>query len=229
MLAIASSPPATRARDRLLDAAIELFARHGFQAIGLRDLASHLGLHAGSLYHHIENKQCLLFELIESALSDLLLDTKRRMRGAKTPRERLRRFVQAFVAFNRREKQRLVLVTREFVNLDEEHQRQANQLKDAYRALLRTIIADEYKDRGHHEQEAGLITHAVMGLLYGQSLWIEVDISEQQLADLFTHCVTGMIAGGTAGLTPPARPPKRTHRADRGPSGLTDTSDIPGH
>ena len=31
-------------RERLLEAAAELFAKHGYQAIGLRDLASHLGL-----------------------------------------------------------------------------------------------------------------------------------------------------------------------------------------
>ncbi|MCS5516724.1 TetR/AcrR family transcriptional regulator [Pseudomonas qingdaonensis] len=73
-------------RDRLLDAATELFATRGYQAIGLRDLASHLGLRAGSLYHHIENKQCLLFELIESTLADLVFDTKRCMKGARTPK-----------------------------------------------------------------------------------------------------------------------------------------------
>ena len=49
----ASANPVHSARDRLLDAALELFATHGYQAIGLRDLASYLGLQAGSLYHHI--------------------------------------------------------------------------------------------------------------------------------------------------------------------------------
>lgn len=76
---------------------------------------------------------CLLFELIESALLDLLVATKRQMKGARTPSERLRHFVQAFVAFNLREKHRLVLVNREFVNLDEEHRHQANQLKKVTR------------------------------------------------------------------------------------------------
>ncbi|MCY1390211.1 hypothetical protein D3C76_971050 [compost metagenome] len=44
LAAIASATPALSARDRLLDAAIELFATHGFQAIGLRDLARFVGL-----------------------------------------------------------------------------------------------------------------------------------------------------------------------------------------
>lgn len=152
------------------------------------DLASHMGLHAGTLYHHIENKQCLLFELIESALSVLLVVTKRRMKGARTPSERIRRFVQAFVAFNLREKHRLVLVNREFVNLDEEHKYQPNQLKKGYSSLLSAIIAEEYGHTGKIDDEVCLFTNAVIGMLYGQSQWDNVEITEQRLSEVLTSC-----------------------------------------
>lgn len=190
----ASADSPFTARDRLVRVALELFATRGFQAIGLRDLAAHVGLRAGSLYHHIENKQCLLFELIESALSDLLAMTKRRMKGAKTPAERVRRFVQAFVSFTLDEKYRLILVTREYVNLDEEQKRHADQLKRAHSALLSEIIADQYKVKGQPCAETCLITHAVMGMLYGQVQWSEVDITQQHLTELLTGCVLHIIA-----------------------------------
>lgn len=201
LAAVASSCPTPSARERLLDAAIELFATHGYQAIGLRDLAGYLGLHAGSLYHHIENKQCLLFELIESALSDLLTDTKRRMKGARTPSERLRRFVQAFVVFNLNEKHRLVLLTREFVNLDEEHKHRVNQLKSAYASVLSAIIATENGEKGRLDEQNCLITNAVIGMLYGQSQWNDVEVTEQRLTEALTNFVMGIIASGkrTAG------------------------------
>ncbi|UVJ46239.1 TetR/AcrR family transcriptional regulator [Pseudomonas sp. LS1212] len=190
----ASSSPTSSARDRLLDAATELFATRGYQAIGLRDLAGYVGLHAGSLYHHIENKQCLLFELIESALSDLLIETKRRMKGAKTNADRLRRFVHAFVAFQLTEKHRLALVAREFVNLSEEHKHQANQLKDAYAALLSAIIATDHGEQGRLDGQICLITNAVIGMLYGQSLWNNVEVSEQRLTEALTSFVIGIVA-----------------------------------
>lgn len=197
MLAVnASAHSQPSARDRLNDAAIELFATRGFQAIGLRDLAGHMGLQAGSLYHHIENKQGLLFELIESALADLLTMTKRRMKGARTPCERLRRFVQAFVTFNLRENYRLVLVTREFVNLNDEHRQQADSLKKAYRTLLSEIIADEYGLKDTLDEEVRLITHAVIGMLYGQLQWNELQTTERQLTKVLESCVMGMIASG---------------------------------
>lgn len=184
------------ARDRLLDVALELFATRGYQAIGLRDLASELGLHAGSLYNHIENKQCLLFELIEGALSDLLADTKRRMRGARSHQDRLHRFVHAFVAFNLAEKNRLLLVTREFINLTTEQKHEINQLKASYAMLLSSIIAAEYGDTGHNNERTGVITEAVIGMLYGQLLWPSRELSEQRLTDTLTRFVTGIITCG---------------------------------
>lgn len=186
--------PAPSARDRLLDVALELFATRGYQAIGLRDLAGQLGLHAGSLYNHIENKQSLLFELIEGAVSDLLAGTKRRMRGARTHRDRLQRFVHAFVVFNLTEKHRLMLVTREFVNLSDEQQQEINQLKSSYATLLKAIVSAECGETGCISDRTGLITEAVIGMLYGQSLWQSIDVPEQQLTDALTHFALGIIA-----------------------------------
>jgi AcrR family transcriptional regulator len=193
---VSAKPVPSSARDRLLDVALELFATRGYQAIGLRDLASQLGLHAGSLYNHIENKQCLLFELIEGAVSDLLADTRRRMRGARTHRDRLQRFVHAFVAFNLAEKHRLLLVTREFVNLSDEQQQEVNQLKSSYAALLKAIISAECGETGCISDRTGLITEAVIGMLYGQSLWQSIEVPEQKLTDALTHFVLGIITCG---------------------------------
>ena len=194
--AVSASTPFS-ARDRLLDASIELFATRGFQAIGLRDLARYVGLHAGSLYHHIENKQSLLYELIEAALADLLADTKRRMKGASTTSERVRRFVQAFVSFNLNEQYRLILVTREFVNLSEDHKQQANRLRSDYYALLSATIATEYQQRGKPDGEITLITNAVIGMLYGQSQWNDSQVGEQQLTEVLTRCAMSIIASSS--------------------------------
>ncbi len=193
LAAITPKHLAPSARDRLLDVALELFATRGYQAIGLRDLAGQLGLHAGSLYNHIENKQSLLFELIEGAVSDLLAGTKRRMRGARTHSDRLQRFVHAFVVFNLTEKHRLMLVTREFINLSDEQQQEINQLKSSYSTLLKTIVSAECGETGCISDRTGLITEAVIGMLYGQSLWQSIDVPEQKLTDALTHFALGII------------------------------------
>lgn len=161
-----AAPP--DARDRLLEAASMLFASHGYQAIGLRDLASHLGLRAGSLYHHIESKQGLLFELIESSLTDLLYETRQCLKGARSTSERLQCFVQAFVVYSQANPDKLVLLTREAVNLNEEQALQVEQLKAAYSGLLSEIVAAEC---GLCRARARSIAHGVLSLLCGQAQW----------------------------------------------------------
>lgn len=175
-------------RDRILDTAAELFALRGFQAVGLRDLASYLGLHAGSLYHHFDNKQALLFELIESGLLNLLQQTKQQMQGKKRrPCERLDLLIRAFVKFNACEKHRLTLLTREFANLNQEQQARIIQLKNNYTALLSTVLAD---GRNEEEQPDGVVcplAHTAIIILFGQSHWYTPETTEPQLTTSLTN------------------------------------------
>ncbi|MGW8466683.1 TetR/AcrR family transcriptional regulator [Pseudomonas sp. CLCA07] len=190
---IASANPIHSARDRILDAALELFATRGFQAVGLRDLASYLGLHAGSLYHHIDNKQALLFELIESGLLDLLQETKRRMKNARSPCERLNLFIQVFVKFNFNEKHKLALITSEFTNLNEEQQTRIIQLKDRYSALLSTVIVYERDEKETFNGDICPLTNTAVIILFGQSQWYSSETTELQLTATLTNIFARMI------------------------------------
>lgn len=191
-IALVNSTPS--ARDRVLNGAIELFATRGFQAVGLRELASYLGLQAGSLYHHFENKQSLLFELIEAALSDLLLNTTFRMKGTRSPRQRVDMFIQTFVDFSIDEKYRLALITHEFANLNDEQKQQIIQLKNAYAALLNAIITDEYrKDKkpGTHLCPAA---NTVIAILFGQAQWYTLNNFEPALTHTLKNVVMGVVS-----------------------------------
>ncbi|MEE1924166.1 TetR/AcrR family transcriptional regulator [Pseudomonas sp. 148P] len=187
------SVPSPDARDRLLEAASSLFASHGYQAIGLRDLAGHLGLRAGSLYHHIESKQGLLFELIESSLTDLLYETRQCLKGSRSNGERLQRFVQAFISFSQAHPDRLTLLTREAVNLNAEQLRQVEELKGAYSALLSEIIIAECGPAS--APRAGSIAQAVLGLLCGQGQWGSIGAVREQMV-MF---VQGIVCTGKVG------------------------------
>ncbi|WDY59957.1 TetR/AcrR family transcriptional regulator [Pseudomonas sp. PSKL.D1] len=181
------------ARDRLLDTASLLFASHGYQAIGLRDLASHLGLRAGSLYHHIESKQGLLFELIESSLTDLLYETRQSLKGARSHDERLRCFVQTFMAYRQAHPDKLTLLTREAVNLNAEQARQVELLKSAYSALLSEIVTAECRLRGPASAPlARSIAQAVLSLLCGQVQWGEVANARDEMM----RFVQGIVGAG---------------------------------
>lgn len=53
-------------RDRILEAALDLFARHGFAGTSMRQLAQAVGLRESSLYNHFPGKAAIYHALIDT-------------------------------------------------------------------------------------------------------------------------------------------------------------------
>ncbi|MFV2038469.1 MAG: TetR/AcrR family transcriptional regulator, partial [Paracoccaceae bacterium] len=53
-------------------AALRLFARHGFAAVSMRQIAAEVGVQAGALYLYTPDKQSLLFDLMRGHMRELL-------------------------------------------------------------------------------------------------------------------------------------------------------------
>ena len=81
------------------DAAQRLFARSGFAAVSMREIAAEVGVGAGALYLYTPDKQTLLFDLMESHLDALLADWKN-VRPDGDPRQQLRAFVDFHLAYH---------------------------------------------------------------------------------------------------------------------------------
>ena len=57
---------------RIKQAALALFARHGFAAVTMRQIAATVGVQAGAIYNYTSDKQALLFDLLDGHTVDLL-------------------------------------------------------------------------------------------------------------------------------------------------------------
>ena len=55
-------------KQEILNAALELFSVHGYEATSISQLAEAVGIRKASLYSHFENKQAILDALIETTL-----------------------------------------------------------------------------------------------------------------------------------------------------------------
>ena len=70
-----ASKPVEGSRDRILSVAVELFAEKGFHGAGVAEIGDRAGLGRGALYHHIQNKDELLFEVLSICVDDELLES----------------------------------------------------------------------------------------------------------------------------------------------------------
>jgi AcrR family transcriptional regulator len=82
-------PDATR--QALLDAAIELFGRDGFDGTPVRAIAAGAGVTKGSFYHHFESKQALLYEIHDRFIDDHLTRMRALLAGDAVPADELLR------------------------------------------------------------------------------------------------------------------------------------------
>ena len=85
---MAKAPPVDRRR-QILDAAIRVFARQGFHACRVSDIAQEAGVAYGLVYHYFDTKDQVLNELFEERWSVLLGAIEEVDSRPVSPREKL--------------------------------------------------------------------------------------------------------------------------------------------
>lgn len=89
-----SSGSASERRDHLVKLAAELFARKGFQATTVREIADEAGILSGSLYHHFDSKETIVDEVLSTFLDDLIARYRAALDTGADPRTVLSEMVR---------------------------------------------------------------------------------------------------------------------------------------
>jgi AcrR family transcriptional regulator len=79
-------------KEVLIQAALELFARHGFEQTSVRMIARQAGVSLGLLYNYFESKEALLVTIFERGMQDVLKSFQEADTGA-TPEAKLKRLI----------------------------------------------------------------------------------------------------------------------------------------
>ena len=106
---------------RVRDAALKLFARDGYAAVSMRQIASEIGVQAGALYLYTADKQTLLFDLMKDHMEALLAawaDTVPPQGDAIT---RLEHFARFHIRFHAARAEAVFISYMELRNLSEEN------------------------------------------------------------------------------------------------------------
>ncbi len=83
-------------RERILSAAERIFARHGFFAAKVSDVAKEAGVADGTIYLYFKSKDDLLISLFERRMLELTEALQEAIAG-KPPREQLRAFIRTYL------------------------------------------------------------------------------------------------------------------------------------
>lgn len=150
---------------------MELFASKGFFQVGIRELATYLGLALGSLYHHFRSKQHLLLELIEEFYEELLATVQRVEQTATAQRAPLKQPIHAHLTLHQEMLWRFRLAERDSGCLNEEQQQRVQQWRTQYECKLLLML-----DLRSQLPEQGMLAdgHAIAALLNSSPGWEDV-------------------------------------------------------
>ena len=119
---------------------LRLFARHGYAAVSMRQIAATVGVQAGALYAYTPDKQALLANLLTDHMENLLAAWKD---GPDAPPlERLEAFVRFHIAYSLDHADAVFLSYMELRNLSPENHAAVSALRRAYEESLSAILRE---------------------------------------------------------------------------------------
>jgi len=166
--------PGSRAEataERLRAAALRLFARHGFAAVSMRQIAAEVGVQAGALYQYTPDKQALLYDLMRGHLEALLAAWAESGPPAGPALARLDHFARFHIRFHAARSEAVFVANMELRNLEPAHFAEVERLRRAYEAELESILTAGQAEGSMVLPDVRLATMALIAMLTGVNRW----------------------------------------------------------
>lgn len=175
---------------RIRAAALRLFARHGYAAVSMRQIAAEVGVQAGALYLYTRDKETLLFDLLKSHMDELIEAWDAEAAG-KTPLERLEAFVRFHIRFNLDRPDAVFLSYMELRNLGAENFAAIEALRREYENRLEAILRAGLNAGAVAAPDTKLATLAIIAMLTGVNTWYREGgrLSRDRVGDIYWDMV----------------------------------------
>ncbi len=176
------------------EAALRLFARSGYAAVSMREIASEVGVRAGALYLYTPDKQTLLFDLMREHLEGLLA-AWREARSGIEPVERLECFVQFHVDYHIDRRDAVFLAYMELRNLTDENFAIIEALRREYESELEAILSEGHKSGAFRLADVRVTTMAVIAMLTGVNTWFSEEgrLSRERVQRIYLNLTRRMV------------------------------------
>lgn len=159
-------------RERILRAAIKVFAKHGFYATRVSEIAKEAGVADGTIYLYFKNKDDVLISIFEDRIRKLIELLERLTSEANTTEARLRSIIEVQLGLFEGERELAEVVT---VNLRQSSKllkQYATPLFNQYLGLIARVIAEgQAEGTVRDDLNPRILARAMWGGLDGIALY----------------------------------------------------------
>jgi AcrR family transcriptional regulator len=127
---------------RVRQAAVDLFGRKGFAAVGIRELADAAGISSATLYHYVGSKDELLADLMRTALQQLVDIQRAAVAVQDTPVGKLAALMRNYVVAHALAAEQCRVVDVELRALDGQARDEVLALRHAVEAAWTDVVSE---------------------------------------------------------------------------------------
>ncbi|WP_313353343.1 TetR/AcrR family transcriptional regulator [Paracoccus sp. (in: a-proteobacteria)] len=175
------------------DAARKLFARHGYAAVSMRQIAAEVGVQVGTLYSYTSDKQALLADLLSGHMEELLAAW--RDDPARPALDRLEAFLRFHIQTSLERPEAVFLSYMELRNLTPENRSGIAALRRRYEDAVEAILIAGEAEGAIAVPDTRLATMALIAMLTGVTNWYREGgrLDQERVVAVYWDLVRGAV------------------------------------
>ena len=176
------------------DAALRLFARSGYAAVSMREIAAEVGVRAGAIYLYTPDKQTLLFDLMNGHLDELLHAWKE-VRPSACPVKALEAFVRFHLSYHFDRREAVYLAYMELRNLTPDNFQKIEAKRRTYESELEDILIEGVGSGDFNVPDIRIATMSLIAMITGPNVWFRDDgrLTRDAIQSMYWDLVERMV------------------------------------
>jgi AcrR family transcriptional regulator len=177
-------------RGLIVQAALDQFAREGYAATSMRDIARQVGIQVASIYSHFGSKEEILWDAYKQGINTLAAmqaeGEAELEQGKATIEGRLRMFVRQHARFHAEHSQIAKIANSQMASLSAAHYDEAAQWRDGYEQSLRDLLQEAVNERKLAITDVKIYSYALLQMGMAIATWYRPD-GEWSLQEVVDH------------------------------------------
>lgn len=179
-------------RKELFDVAARMFAKKGYTNTSIRDIAEALGIQKSSLYHYFENKEHLLYQMLDAYMTEALAEIQELLARPLSPVQRLKGVLGLYGRVYASDRDRLVLLVNEIDSLGPANRGALIEKERKYVAAIQGVLSDLAQQGLMKDIPLPVATFAFFSMVHYTIKWYDPDgpIGPERLSRYFLEILT---------------------------------------
>ena len=179
-------------REKVLAAAVQLFATYGYHAATMRVIARIAGIQAASIYYHYANKQALLVEIMETHMLHLNENLERIVSKQDSVQQRLYEAIANHIRLHTTFKSEFFIIDTEIRALEDKNRGSILALRDQYENMLQKLLREGMEQGILRETDEKVSSYAIIAMCTEVAGWFRPSgrLSVQQVIDIYVQMIT---------------------------------------